>query len=101
MSPTEIERLLESPIHAVRVGAVSVMDWQARRRTTPDERRHDLFDLYIRRHDRIDTWDLVDRSAVHVIGEYRRWAGCCEKPASENRRATGHSLTPMPRRCRG
>ncbi len=70
MSPTEIERLLESPIHAVRVGAVSVMDWQARRRTTPDERRHDLFDLYIRRHDRIDTWDLVDRNAIHVIGEY-------------------------------
>ena len=28
-SPMEIERLLESPIHAVRVGAVSVMDWQA------------------------------------------------------------------------
>jgi hypothetical protein len=27
---SEIERLLESPIHKVRAGAVSIMDWQAR-----------------------------------------------------------------------
>ncbi len=70
MSPAEIERLLESPIHPVRVGAVSLMDWQARSKQTPDDRRPALFDLYIRRHDRIDTWDLVDRSAIHVVGEY-------------------------------
>jgi DNA alkylation repair enzyme len=70
MPPAEIERLLESDDHPVRVGAVSIMDWQARdRRTTPDRRR-ELFDLYIRRHDRINTWDLVDRSAIHVVGEY-------------------------------
>ena len=68
--PSEIEKLLESDDHLVRVGAVSIMDWQARARMTPDERRHELFDLYIRRHDRIDTWDLVDRSAIHVVGEY-------------------------------
>ena len=30
MPPKEIEKLLESPIHKVRVGAVSIMDWQAR-----------------------------------------------------------------------
>lgn len=70
MRPTEIERLLESGDHPVRVGAVSIMDWQARDRKTSSERRRELFDLYIRRHDRIDTWDLVDRSAIHVVGEY-------------------------------
>ena len=70
MSPAEIEQLLESDDHPVRVGAVSIMDWQARDRKTPVERRRELFDLYIRRHDRIDTWDLVDRSAIHVVGEY-------------------------------
>jgi hypothetical protein len=70
MAPPEIERLLESPLHAVRVGAVSVMDWQARSRKTPPDRRAELFDLYLRRQDRIDTWDLVDRSAIHVVGEY-------------------------------
>jgi 3-methyladenine DNA glycosylase AlkD len=70
MSPAEIEQLLESDDHPVRVGAVSIMDWQARDRKTAIERRRELFDLYIRRHDRINTWDLVDRSAIHVVGEY-------------------------------
>jgi 3-methyladenine DNA glycosylase AlkD len=70
MPPAEIESLLESEDHPVRVGAVSIMDWQARDRKTPVERRRELFDLYIRRHDRIDTWDLVDRSAIYVVGDY-------------------------------
>ena len=72
MAPAEIERLLESPTHAVRVGAVSVMDFQARtgQKKTPEERHRELFELYLRRHDRIDTWDLVDRSAIWVVGEY-------------------------------
>jgi 3-methyladenine DNA glycosylase AlkD len=70
MPPDEIERLLEHGEHAVKVGAVSIMDWQARARKTTDERRRELFDLYLCRHDRIDTWDLVDRSAIHVVGEY-------------------------------
>lgn len=70
MSPREIESLLESRIHEARVGAVSIMDFQARSRKTPPERRRELFDLYLRRHDRIDTWDLVDRSAIYVVGGY-------------------------------
>jgi 3-methyladenine DNA glycosylase AlkD len=66
----EIEKLLESPIHEARVGAVSIMDWQARSKKTPGERRKELFDLYLRRHDRINNWDLVDRSAPYVVGGY-------------------------------
>jgi len=70
MAPDEIERLLESPAHAVRVGAVSIMDFQARDRRRSSDRKRELFELYLRRHDRIDTWDLVDRSAIWVVGEY-------------------------------
>lgn len=70
MPPKEVEKLLESHIHKVRVGAVSIMDWQARSKKTPQARRKELFDLYIRRHDRIDNWDLVDRSAPYVVGGY-------------------------------
>lgn len=66
----EIERLLESPNHLAKVGAVSVMDFQARSRKTSPAQRRALFDLYLRRHDRIDTWDLVDRSAIWVVGEH-------------------------------
>jgi len=75
LPPPEIEKLLESPIHEVRVGAVSIMDFQARNKKTAAERKKELFDLYLRRHDRINNWDLVDRSAPHVIGGY-----LCDKP---------------------
>src|SRR5258706_1979435 len=69
-SLSEVEKLLVSPIHKVRVGAVSIMDFQARNKKTIAERRKELFGLYIRRHDRINTWDLVDRSAIWVVGSY-------------------------------
>src|SRR5215212_6593220 len=68
----EIEALLASPEHPARVGAVSVMDFQARSRKTSPEQKQALFDLYLRRHDLIDTWDLVDRSAIWVVGEHLR-----------------------------
>lgn len=70
MELDEVEAMLESPIHEMRVGAVSIMDFQARSKKTTDARRKELFDLYIRRHDRINTWDLVDRSAPWVVGSY-------------------------------
>ena len=70
MAPTEIELLLNESTHDARVGAVAIMDWQARHRSTSPERRRELFELYLRRHDRIDTWDLVDRAAPYVVGGY-------------------------------
>lgn len=70
MPINEIERLLESPIHEGRVGGVSIMDFQARDKKIPPSRKKELFDLYIRRHDRINSWDLVDRAAPHVVGGY-------------------------------
>jgi 3-methyladenine DNA glycosylase AlkD len=70
MPVEEIERLFDDADHDIRVGAVSIMDWQARRRTTGAEARRALFNLYVRRHDRIDNWDLVDRCAPSVVGGY-------------------------------
>jgi 3-methyladenine DNA glycosylase AlkD len=70
MPPGEIEKLLESPIHEVRAGALSIMDKQARHKKTPESRRKELFDLYIRRHDRINNWDLVDLGALYMVGSY-------------------------------
>jgi 3-methyladenine DNA glycosylase AlkD len=66
----DIEDLLDSASHPRRVAAVSIMDFQARRKTTPDARRRELYELYMRRHDRIDSWDLVDRACPHVVGGY-------------------------------
>lgn len=70
MAPDEIEKLLDSPIHEARAGALSIMGQQARRRKTTDARRKELFDLYIRRHDRVNNWDLVDLGALYVVGTY-------------------------------
>ena len=70
MPVNEIEKLLENPIHEARAGAVSIMDFQARSKKTSGSRRKELFDLYLRRHDRINNWDLVDRSAPYVVGGY-------------------------------
>jgi hypothetical protein len=68
MDLDQLELLLDSPDEFARVGAVSVMDFQARRRSTPDGRRRELYELYLRRHDRIDGWALVDRAAPSVVG---------------------------------
>lgn len=70
MAPGEIEKLLESPIHEMRAGAVSIMNKQGRSKKTPDSRRKELFDLYMNRHDRINNWDLVDLGAAYVVGRY-------------------------------
>ncbi|TFC52269.1 MULTISPECIES: DNA alkylation repair protein [unclassified Cryobacterium] len=64
----DIETLLESPTHEVRVGACSIMGKAATDRKTGVERREELYELYLRRHDRIDTWDLVDLVAYQVVG---------------------------------
>jgi hypothetical protein len=70
MAPDELERLLESPIHEYRVGALSIMGKQARHKKTSSDRRQALFDLYLHRHDRINNWDLVDLAAHQVIGSH-------------------------------
>jgi len=70
MAPSEIEKLMESDIHEVRAGAMSIMGQQAMLKKTTEARRKELFDLYLRRHDRINNWDLVDLAAKPVIGQY-------------------------------
>jgi 3-methyladenine DNA glycosylase AlkD len=66
----EIKKLLKNKIHEARVGAVSIMDFQARSKKITEERRKELFDLYINNHKYINNWDLVDRSAPYVVGTY-------------------------------
>ena len=70
MPPGEIEKLLESPVHEVRAGGLKIMAKQAASKRTSAARRTELFELYLRRTDRINNWDLVDVSAPDVIGRY-------------------------------
>jgi 3-methyladenine DNA glycosylase AlkD len=68
LPPNQIDQLLASPIHQVRAGALSIMGKQATRTQTPEHRRRELYELYLRRTDRINDWDLVDVSAHQVVG---------------------------------
>ncbi len=70
MEPVDIETLLESQIHEARAGAVKIMARQAVHKKTSEARRRELFELYLRRHDRINNWDLVDLGAWDVVGRY-------------------------------
>lgn len=70
MPLNELEKLMDSPIHEARAGAISIMGKRARRKKTPDAQRKELFDLYIRRHDRVNNWDLVDLGALYIVGVY-------------------------------
>ena len=65
----EVEELLEHPAYEPRMAAMCILDFQARR-SLDDDARRDRYDLYLRRHDRITTWDMVDRTAPRVIGRY-------------------------------
>jgi 3-methyladenine DNA glycosylase AlkD len=70
MPVKEIETLLDNDIHESRVGALSIMAKQYTLKTTTSERRQELYELYMRRHDRINNWDLVDLAAWHVVGPW-------------------------------
>ena len=67
MPLTEVDRLLDSDTYEERMVAVSILDFKAR---TKNADRAALYDLWMRRLDRIDTWDYIDRSAPRVVGGY-------------------------------
>jgi 3-methyladenine DNA glycosylase AlkD len=49
---------------------MSIMAKQYALKGTTPGRKQALFDLYLRRHDRINNWDLVDLAAWNVIGPH-------------------------------
>lgn len=70
MELSEINTLLDSDYYEVRMGAVSIMDFQAKHKKTTPARKKELYQLYLKRHDRLNNWDFVDRGAYNIIGEY-------------------------------
>jgi 3-methyladenine DNA glycosylase AlkD len=66
----EIEKLLESPIHEARAGAISIMDKASRNKKILPERLEAFYKLYMRRHDRVNNWDLVDLGCLYMTGSY-------------------------------
>ncbi len=69
-SLASVSDILDADEYVFRMAAVCVMDLQAREKQLTDDLSRELFELYLSRHDRIDTWDMVDRAAPHVVGRY-------------------------------
>lgn len=63
----EVELLLDHSAYEPRMAAFCILDFRARRRLNADQRA-ELADIYLRRHDCITTWDMVDRAAPRVVG---------------------------------
>lgn len=70
MPLSEINKLLDNDHYEIRMGAVSIMDFQAKSKRTSESRKKELFELYLSRHDRLNNWDFVDRGSYNIIGEY-------------------------------
>lgn len=64
LPPSEIDALVAEACYEARLAAYCVLDFQAR--LTPGD--PELLVAYLRHHDRIITWDIVDRAAPWVVG---------------------------------
>jgi 3-methyladenine DNA glycosylase AlkD len=65
-----VRELLRSNWFELRMVAVSILDARARTAPAKTPERTALYDMYLREHAHIDTWDLVDRAAPRVVGDY-------------------------------
>jgi 3-methyladenine DNA glycosylase AlkD len=61
-----IENILESEYHEARLLGLLIMVLK-RPKAAPEERTA-FYELYLRRHDRINNWDLVDVTCPHLVG---------------------------------
>jgi hypothetical protein len=56
---SEINKLLNNKFYEIRMGAVSIMDFQSKRKSTTEKQRKELYELYLNRHDRLNNWALL------------------------------------------
>lgn len=64
----EVDQLLASSLYEARMGAFCILDFRAKDRRCDPAERERLYTMYLASHDRITTWDMVDRAAPSVVG---------------------------------
>ena len=64
----EVEKLLESPIHELRLTALLILVYRMRRADL--EAQSDIVAFYLGHRAYVNNWDLVDTSASHLLGLY-------------------------------
>lgn len=68
LSPTDLEKLLASPIHEERSVALILLCKQFEK--GDDKKREEIFEFYASHSKYMNNWDLVDGSAPRIVGEY-------------------------------
>lgn len=68
----EIQKLLDSPVHDHRLGAVILLVDQYKKARKDPKRQDQIFDLYVKNvfSGRVNNWDIVDASAGYIIGPH-------------------------------
>jgi 3-methyladenine DNA glycosylase AlkD len=67
LSLSELEKLLESPIHEARSVSLLILVDQFQNQPS---RRKEIFEFYLAHSKGINNWDLVDCSASQIVGAY-------------------------------
>jgi 3-methyladenine DNA glycosylase AlkD len=70
ISLKDIETLLESQIHEIRLLASIIMTERYKKAKKKPEEQQAIYDLYLRRTDRINNWDIVDTSCREIVGQH-------------------------------
>lgn len=68
LSLSEIEKLLHSRYHEARLCALIILVSKCKK--GDQGLRKKIYELYLRNTEYINNWDLVDTSAVHIVGSY-------------------------------
>jgi 3-methyladenine DNA glycosylase AlkD len=70
VSLEDATQLLHSALHEERLLAVLMLVDRYKRAARDPETRRRIYDLYLANTDYVNNWDLVDASAVHIVGPY-------------------------------
>jgi 3-methyladenine DNA glycosylase AlkD len=68
----EIQKLLESKIHEVRLAGLLILvaDYEKAKKETNLEKQTEIVKFYLENTNHINNWDLVDLTAPKILGDY-------------------------------
>lgn len=66
----QIQTLLDSEWHEVRLCALLILVKRMKSSRTTDKEREDIYEFYLKNTHRCNNWDLVDMSCRDILGEY-------------------------------
>ncbi len=68
LSLSDIQQLINSPVHEVRMAGLIALTYQYERATLIQQKA--IFNFYLKNTKRINNWDLVDVTCPRIVGMY-------------------------------